>query len=99
MIRRSAATVVRARSPHASCSRTMRSPEPSSASLTASTSTPAPVTVTTGGGGSAARAAVDDPHREVEALGLGDDVGQAGAVRATALIVTSWRPWSASGSG
>ena len=39
-----------ARSPHASCSRTTRSPEPSSASLTASTSTPAPVTVTTRAG-------------------------------------------------
>ena len=50
VIRRSLATVTGARSPHASCSRTTRSPEPSSASLMASTSTPRAGDVTTGAG-------------------------------------------------
>ena len=39
--------------------------------------------VTTGAGSArrAVAAAVDDPQRQVEALGLGDDVGEAGPVR------------------
>ena len=80
-----AATVAATRLPVASCRRTTMSPLPSSATLTASTSTPRPVTVTTGAGSSdrraVARPLLDDPQRQLEPLGLGDDVGEPGAVR------------------
>ena len=81
VIRPSARTLTRARSPPASWSRTTRSPDPSSASLTASTSTPTPVTRTTGAGIPCAPPPTNGADREVETLGLGDHVGAPRPVR------------------
>ena len=69
------------RSPPASCSRTIRSPEPSSATLTASTSTPRAGHASRPAAAPSLRPTVDDPQRQVEALGLGDHVGEARPVR------------------
>ena len=74
-------SVTVARSPHASCRRTITCPEPSSACFTLLICTPRWSTVTTGSGVGTAVAGGHQPQRQVERVGLVQHIVEAGPVR------------------